>query len=45
MEDFGGDHMGFRKSGGVSVNLLPMKGRGVIQSLGGGEGGIRLILS
>lgn len=28
VEDFGGDHMGLRRSGGASVNLLPMKGRG-----------------
>ena len=45
VEDFGGDHMGFRRSGGASVNLLPMKGRGGHTEPGWGEGGIRSILS
>lgn len=40
VEDFGGDHMGLRRSGGASVNLLPMKGRGGHTEPGwGGEGG------
>ena len=41
VEDFGGDHMGFRRSrGGISqFTANEGKGGGVIQSLGGGEGG------
>ena len=39
VEDFGGDHMGFRRSGGASVNLLPMKGRGGHTEPGWGWGG------
>ena len=39
VEDFGGDHMGFRRSGGASVNLLPMKGRGSHTEPGWGGGG------
>ena len=39
VEDFGGDHMGLRRSGGASVNLLPMKGRGGHTEPGWGGGG------
>ena len=46
VEDFGGDHMGFRRSGGGISQFTANEGKeGVIQSLGGGEGRIRSILS
>ena len=40
VEDFGGDHMGFRRSRGGISQFTANEGKGgVIQSLGGGEGG------
>ena len=40
VEDFGGDHMGFRRSRWGISQFTANEGKGgVIQSLGGGEGG------